>query len=109
MKSVRRLARVHLLLLRSRKLLRRRAEVERPVVQAVLVAHRKGAAVVAAAEAHLKLAVRLLRVELPVAAAQRAELQHRVVVEAELLVIQSAAPQFGEKVRIRRSLPELRR
>ena len=95
MKSVRRLARVHLLLLRSRKLLRRRAEVERPVVQAVLVAHRKGAAVGAAAEAHLKLAVRLLRVELPVA--------------AELLAIQSAAPQFGEKVRIRRSLPELRR
>jgi hypothetical protein len=79
--------------------------VERPVAQA----QRKGGAVAAAAEAHLKLAVRLLRVELPVAAAQREELQRRAVAEAELLVIQNVAPQFGEKVRIRRSLPELRR
>ena len=57
------------------------------------MARRKGGAVAVAAEAHLK----------------QAELQRRVVAEAELLVIQSAAPQFGEKVRIRRSLPELRR
>lgn len=93
MKLVRRLARVHLLLLRSRKLLRRRVEVEHPVV------HRKGGAVAVAAEAHLKRVVRLLR----------EELQRRVVAEAELLVMQNVAPQFGEKVRIRRSLPELRR
>jgi len=80
-------------------------------VQAVLVAQRKGAVAVAA-EAHLKLAVRLVLLELlelPVAAAQRAERWRRVVAEVGLLVIQSAAPQFGGKVRIRRSLPELRR
>jgi len=108
MKSVRRLARVHLLLLQSRKQFQRRGEVERQVVQAVLVEYRKGGAVAEAAEAHLKQA-ELLLVELRVAAAQREEPQRRVVAEAELLVIRSAAPQFGEKVRIRRSLPELRR
>ena len=107
MKSVRRLARVHLLL-QPRKLLRLRLGVERPEVQAVLVAHRKRGAVAAAA-AHLKQGELLLRAVLPVAEAQRVQLQRRVVAEVEPVVLQSAAPQFGEKVRTRRSLPALRR